>query len=241
LNDRLLITITWGANDVVSYLEEKLKNIAHNRLVDTFALQQFIIKLFLFTAKMYLRHLKEIYHDLQIPLSEHTIPTFNEDIVSLLKIEQSLVYFDASLRSNYIVLEKIARRKQFTETENDRELLEDAEHESRQAVEVVKVYGHIVEDVQSALSSLISNNLTRTVNWLTKVTIVLMVPTLVATLYGMNVPLPFAHSNYAFSITIGISLVVTLFVIVWLNRYSKRRVPSRLSELPRKKRPTAMN
>ncbi len=230
LNDRMIVTVSWGNNDVIAYLEKKLKNIANNLIVDTGQHHQMALKFFLFTAKLYLRYLKDIYNRLQVPLFDHKIPTFDKDIIDLLKIEQSLVYFDTSLRSNYIVIEKISHRKQFVESEEGKELLDDVLNESRQAMEVVKVYSHIVEDVRGALSSLISNNLTRTVNWLTKVTVLLMIPTFVASVYGMNVPLPFAHSRYAFWIVVSISVGATAFGVWWLRAGERQSSAPTLKE-----------
>lgn len=228
MTERCFVTVSGGKNDVIDYLEKKLKNIANNRLVDTNEQPQFVAKLMLFTAKIYLRYLKEIYNRLQIPLSEHGYPKVDKEIVDLLKIEQSLVYFDASLRSNYIVMEKTARRPSFRNP-LDQELIDDAIDEMRQALEMAKVYGHIVEDIRHALSSLISNNLAHTVNWLTKVTVILMLPTLVGTLYGMNVPLPFAHSRFAFLIVIGISLLVASVGIWWVRRVESSRLSARIT------------
>ncbi len=217
MSNRMLITVSDGPNDTMEYLKEKLENISSNRIIDTDHLPQIAVKIFLFTAKIYLRYLKEIYNRLQIPLGERDTLTFDKDIVDLLKVEQSLVYFDTSLRSDNIVIEKMARRKLFTETDDDQELMDDAVDELRQAVELSQVYGHIVEDIRNALSSLISNNLTRTVNWLTKVTVILMLPTLVGTLYGMNVVLPYQDSPHAFAIVALLSITVTLLGFLWLR------------------------
>ncbi len=225
LTEQCIVTVSAKKNDVIKYLEEKIENISHNHIVDTERQPQFVTKMLLLTAKIYLRYLRDLHTRLQIPLSERRLAVMDKEIVDLLNIEQSLVYFDASLRSNYIVVEKIARRRGFMQSEDDQELLDDATHEMRQALEVAKVYGHIVEDIRSALSSLISNNLTRTVNWLTKITLILMMPTLVGTLYGMNVPLPFADSPHAFTIVVGISIIITVIGIYWIRaKESKGRL-----------------
>src|SRR3989344_613679 len=222
LTEQCVVTISAKKNDVIKYLETKIENVSDNHIVDTGRQPQFVTKRFLLTAKIYLRYLRDLHNRLQIPLSERRLSIMDKEIIDLLNIEQSLVYFDASLRSNYIVVEKIARRRGFMESEDDQELLDDATHEMRQALEVVKVYGHIVEDIRSALSSLISNNLTRTVNWLTKITLILMLPTLVGTLYGMNVPLPFANLPHAFTIVVGISVLTTLIGTYWIYRKESR-------------------
>lgn len=218
LTENIILTLTWCPNGVISYLEEKLQNIAHNFIVDTTKNTQFVVKLFLFTAKLYLRYLKDIQQRLTIPTSARH-KEFDKDVIALLKIEESLVYFNASLRSNDIVLDKITKRKYFSTTEDAKEILDDARDETWQAIEVVKVYGRIVEDLRNALSSLISNKLTRTVNWLTKVTVILMIPALVATFYGMNVVLPMANHPQAFWFLVGGSVILTGLGIFGLNRY----------------------
>lgn len=218
LNERCVVTITWTKNDVISYLEEKLHNIRNNRIVETSQRAQFVLKLMLFTAKIYLRYLKDIHHRLRIPHTTTHKLDFDKDTIALLKIERSLVYFNASLRSNFIVVEKIAKRKQFTTTEDDQELLGDVIDENRQGVEVVKVYGHIVEDIRGTISSLISNDLARRVNWLTKLTIILSIPVMVASFYGMNVFLPFADFHNTFWILAVFSLFLMVLASLWLNK-----------------------
>lgn len=216
LHDSVILTITWHENDVSRYLDEKLKNISQNYIIDTTKTSELLIKLFLFTAKAYLRDLKDIHQRLHIPDSV-TRADFDKDIIDLLFIEKSLVYFNASLRSNDVVLEKISKRKQFVQGTTIKEVLDDARDEMWQAIEVAKVYGRIVEDLRSALSSLISNDLTRKVNWLTKITVILMIPTLVGTFYGMNVALPIASNPAAFWILIIISIILAIVCILWLR------------------------
>lgn len=217
-NDRLVVTIVWGHNDITSYVEEKLANIAKNHLIDTSKTEQFVVKLFLFTAKTYLRYLKEIHLNLRVPVTTRHAE-FDRQIIALLKIEESLVYFNASLRSNYILIEKISKRIQSPMSAELQELLEDADSETLQAVEVGKVYGRIVEDLRTALSSLISNTLSRKVNWLTRITLVLMVPPIIATFYGMNVGLPLENHPYAFWLILVATIVLTTVGILWLRKH----------------------
>lgn len=213
----IIITIVWRPNDVVVYLKEKLSAIAQNHIVDTTKPEQMLIKWFLFSAKVYLRYLKEIHARLKVP-STTRHQHFEKDIVDLLNTEESLVYFNASLRSNGIVLDKLAKRRQIVGSEESKESLEDAQDEMLQALEVTKVYSHIVEDLRGAVSSLISNNLTRTVNWLTELTVIIMIPTLVASVYGMNVTLPFANRPLAFWAVMGIAVVLAVVAMLWLRR-----------------------
>ncbi len=217
LTPQCIVTVSSKKNDVISYLETKIKNVTNNHIVNTQHQPQFVTKILLLTAKMYLRYLRDLYNRLQIPLTERRLKELDKETIDLLSTERSLVYFNGALSSNYIVLEKLARRRGFMEVEEERELLDDTLDEMRQALEMVKVYGHIAEDTRDALSSLISNNLTRTVNWLTRLTLILMLPTLVGTFYGMNVPLPFANSLHAFSIVVGISLLISVVGALWIR------------------------
>ena len=220
IRGKIVLTIAWYPNDVILYVQEKMKKVGRNFIIDTKQLGEFTLKFFLFTAKMYLRCLKDINQSLTIPTNtSHT--RYDKEIFDFLNVEESLVYFNASLSSNDIVLKKIAKRKQFVATEEEYDLLDDAMDETRQALEMTQVYSRIVEDLRNAISSLISNDLSRKVNWLTKVTFILMVPTLVGTLYGMNVPLPFADKPGAFWLVLVVSIVSTIGSVLWLNHHHK--------------------
>lgn len=223
INSHYIVTITNDRhNAVLHYLDEKIKNITHNKIIDTTKPTEFVIKIILFTSKIFLRHLKHLGEHLHLPTPATEDLKVEKRIIELLKIEESLVYFNTSLRSNHIVAEKIAKRKQFTLIEKDEELLDDALDENRQAIEMAGIYSKIVEDIRNALSSLISNKLTRTVNGLTKVTILLMIPAMIGSLYGMNIPLPLQEYVHAFWIIIIVSIICTALGMLWMNKKEKQ-------------------
>lgn len=217
-NDDYVVTITDGKNDVISYLKTKLKNINNNRIIHTEQRQQLILKLLLFSSKIYLHYLKIINRRIFKAQDEIEKSTHDQEMINLMDIGKSLAYFNHSLRSNSIVHEKIGKRKYFSSTEEDEELLEDIHDETKQAIETVKIYDRIVVDTSNNFSILMSNNLNKTVKTLTSITIILMLPTLVASVYGMNISLPFQNHIYAFPIVSGGILLCTVLGIIMFYR-----------------------
>ena len=135
-------------------------------------------------------------------------------------LEKSLVYFTTSLRSNELMLERLRGSKIFAENEENLELYDDVVIETRQAIAVANIYSNILSGMMDAFASIISNNLNVVMKFLTSITIILMLPTLVVSIYGMNVPLPFQQAPHAFLIVIGISIVLA---VVGALIFTKRR------------------
>ena len=141
----------------------------------------------------------------------------NRELLKLLSLEKSLVYFTTSLKSNEVVMEKTLRGKIIKLYEEDEELLEDAIIENKQAIEMSKIYSDILNGTMDAYASIISNNLNGVMKMLTSITIILAIPTLVASLWGMNVPVPFQNNPWGFLILIIGSVIVTGITIAWLK------------------------
>ena len=142
----------------------------------------------------------------------------NKELLKLLSLEKSLVYFTTSLKSNELVMEKTLRGKIIKLYEEDEEILEDAITENRQAIEMAQIYSNILNGTMDAYASIISNNLNGVMKFLTSVTIILAVPTMIASFWGMNVQLPFQNSPIGFAIMLIIAILITLAVTWWLNR-----------------------
>ncbi|HWI54200.1 MAG TPA: magnesium transporter CorA family protein, partial [Desulfobacteria bacterium] len=123
----------------------------------------------------------------------------NQELFSLLNLEKSLVYFTTSLRSNESVMEKILRAKFLKMYPEDEDIMEDAIIENKQAIEMAHIYSNILSGMMNTFASVISNNLNIVMKFLTSITIVLSIPTMVASFFGMNVPLPFNFENYTHS------------------------------------------
>ena len=145
--------------------------------------------------------------------------TRNSELIELLELEKSLVYFTTSLRSNEVVLEKLLKIERIKQYPEDEELLEDVIIENKQAIEMANIYSGILSGTMDAFASVISNNLNIVMKYLALVTIIMSIPTMVASFYGMNVNsggMPFADSPYGFFIVIGFSFVLSVIVAVIL-------------------------
>ena len=148
--------------------------------------------------------------------------TKNRELIELLELEKSLVYFTTSLRSNEVVLEKLMRNEKIKKYPEDTDLLEDVIIENKQAIEMANIYSGILSGTMDAFASVISNNLNIVMKFLATITIVMSIPTMVASFYGMNVNssgMPFADSPYGFLIVLGFTLVLTL-IVAWI--FSKK-------------------
>ena len=143
----------------------------------------------------------------------------NERLMDLLDLQKSLAYFATSLRSNEAVMEKLTRVGIFTKFEEDEDLLEDMIIDNKQAIEMTSIHTNILRSTMETFSSMISNNLNKVMKFLTSVTIILMLPTLVSSIYGMNIPLPFARSAHAFVILMLVSVLLALVgVIIFIKQ-----------------------
>lgn len=209
-NKEYVVTVSDGKNDVIAYLKTKIKNYDRNKIINTTQRQQLILKLMLFSSKIYLRYLKVIYQRIFTAQSEIEKAYQDQELINLIDISKSLAYFNRSLRSNHIVADKLGKRKIFKSTEEDEELFDDVIDETKQAIETVKIYDRIAVDTANNMATIISNRLNQTVKTLTSVTIILMLPTLVASLYGMNIELPYQHHEHAFLIVAGFTVLLSL-------------------------------
>lgn len=169
--------------------------------------ERMVLQLFLRASILYLRYLKDINNQADaIQLTLHKA-TRNRELLQLLNFEKSLVYFTTSLKSNELMMMRLQKINIMGELrEQERELIEDVVIETKQAIEMANIYSNILGNMMGAHSSIISNNLNITIRFLTSVTIILSLPILVASLYGMNVPLPFQDHHFAFWIVMLIAL-----------------------------------
>jgi magnesium transporter len=187
----------------------------------TFKKTRFLFQILQQITAFYLRYLGRIDRETEKLERELRASMKNAEIFDLLGLQKSLVYFTTSLHSNEAVLQKLLRTKSIKMYEEDEDLLEDVIVENKQASEMAKIYADTLSAMMGAFTSVISNNLNGVLKFLTSVTILLSIPTIVASMWGMNVDLPFQKYAHAFTLTIVIWLVVSLaFAIVfWRRRY----------------------
>ena len=177
-----IITVSLKESSVIRDFQDGLVKLA-----DTGKRTQFILYILLQVAKRYLQYLKQIdkiynYMERQLYKSQR-----NKELIQLLDLEKSLVYFSTSLKANEVTLEKILRGRIVTLYEEDHDLLEDVLIEVRQAIEMANIYSSIISGMMDAFASVISNNLNVIMKVLTSLTILLTLPNIVFGFYGMNV------------------------------------------------------
>lgn len=202
INDKNIVTVSLQENYVInSFIERRIKSFY------TFKKTRFLLQILYRNSKLYLQYLRRIDKASDKIESKLHKSLKNEELIQLLELEKSLVYFSTSLKSNEIVLEKILRSNPVKMYPEDTELLEDVIIENKQAIEMANIYSNILTGTMDAYASVISNNLNIVMKFLTSATIVLSVPTMVASFFGMNVDVPFENNPHAFTIIFIMTLV----------------------------------
>ena len=177
----------------------------------TFKKTRFVLQFLYKVATYYLSYLKIINRETDKAEEKLKKSMRNEELIKMLYLEKSLVYFTTALKSNELVMEKLMRSKVIKMYEEDEDILDDAIVENRQAIEMGTIYRDILNGTMDAYASVISNNLNIVMKLLASVTIVLSVPTIVSSLWGMNVKgLPFANNPLGFEILLAIAAVISL-------------------------------
>ena len=213
VRDDFFITVSLSKNIVIQTFEKlKMKNF------ETYKKSRFIFQILYTNATFFLRYLKQINKETEIAESTLKTSMKNKELLKLLSLEKGLVYFTTSLKSNELVMEKAMRGKIIKLYEDDEEILEDAIIENKQAIEMSKIYSDILNGTMDAYASIISNNLNGVMKFLTSITIVLAVPTMISSFWGMNVGLPLQNSPYGFIVMIIISIILTVLVTMWLKK-----------------------
>lgn len=185
----------------------------------TFKKTRFVLQFLYKVATYYLSYLKFINRETDKAEEKLKKSMRNEELIKMLALEKSLVYFTTALKSNEMVMEKLMRSKVIKMYEEDEDILEDAIVENRQAIEMGTIYRDILNGTMDAYASVISNNLNIVMKLLASVTIVLSVPTIVASLWGMNVGgIPFATHPFGFAIMLVISLIISIGAYMILKK-----------------------
>ncbi|MBI9054103.1 MAG: magnesium transporter CorA family protein [Bacteroidales bacterium] len=178
----------------------------------------FILNLFLHTTNIYHRYLRQINFQANMVEKDLEKSTKNEELHKLLKLEKCLVYFTTSLRSNKFLFARIKASRFIESSMYSEELLEDVMIENKQAIEMANIYSDIQSGMMDAFASVISNNLNIVMKQLTIVTIILAIPTMIASFYGMNVPNYFENTHFAFWSIIAFSIIIASIGIVMIRK-----------------------
>lgn len=212
------ITIPLGimirGNTIVTicrYDKDMFKVLANGkyRMMKTGKRYRFTLYIFLETATRYLTHLREINRMTESIEDQLQKSTRNSELMELLKYQKSLTYFATALRSNEVMMERVQRMQIFNYYEDDQDLLEDVLTENQQAIQMTSINTEILSSMMDAFASIISNNLNGVMKALAALTILLNLPTIVASFYGMNVSLPGENHPFAFLTVFGIAIGLT--------------------------------
>ena len=176
-----------------------------------------VLRLLLSSSVWYHKYLKMINKQIKLAETKLEKSIRNEDLQTLMQIEKCLVYFTTSLKGNDILVHRVRNIREFKNT-LDQELVEDVEIELRQAQDTTKIYSDILSGMMDAYASVISNNLNIIMKLLTSISIILMIPTLIASFYGMNVPNLFQENHYGFWIVMLISFSISALCVFVFRR-----------------------
>ena len=213
VRDDFFITVSLRKNKIIeSFEKRKIKNF------QTYKKTRFIFQILYLNSSFYLSYLKQINKETEV--AEYILKNSmkNKELLKMLTLEKGLVYFTTSLKSNELVMEKALRGKIIKLYDEDEEILEDAITENRQAIEMAQIYNNILNGTMDAYASIISNNMNGVMKTLTSITIILAVPTMISSFWGMNVNLPLQNDSLGFIVMISISIILTLIVSWWLRR-----------------------
>ena len=210
VRDDYIITVSQKNNDIIKDI--KTENVI------TYKKSRFLLQILYANSKKFLSLLYKINKELESTENKLKNSLQNEGLLKMLDLEKSLVYFTTSLKSNEVVMEKTTRGKIIKLYEEDEDLLEDAIIENKQAIEMAKINSDILSGTMDTYASIISNNLNAVMKILTSVTFILAIPTLIASIWGMNVELPFQREPLGFLIITVFSIIMCIVATIWLKR-----------------------
>jgi len=209
LTSRFLITVCRRPNEILQDLSSgKVRGLS------TAKRNRFVLRILIMTATRYLFYLREINRMIEVLEDQIVLASRNRELLELLKYQKSLVYFTTALRSNELMLERLQRWQVFKAFADDEDLLEDVITENQQAIEMVGISTNILSSTMDGFASLVSNNLNEVMKFLASVTVVMSIPTIVTSFFGMNVGLPFQEHPWAYVFIIGLFVVMSAVVVV---------------------------
>lgn len=200
------------------------ENVAIRRFLTTFAKRHperpnmMVLKIFEKVVMDFMEVLKEVNHRRNILEQKLYDANRNEELLQLMRVQKSLVYFTTSLRSNELLLMKMERTNFLNCDEDERDFMSDLIVEFSQALEMADNYTNILSSTMDAYASIINNNMNLVMKRLTSITILISLPTLIASFFGMNVKVPYEGEHVGFYLAIAISAVVAAMMVWYFNK-----------------------
>lgn len=212
LTHNQIVTVNSFENGAI----KKFLNTFQNRHADK--KNMMVLKIFEKVTHAFMEYLKEINHRRNILEQKLYDSNRNMELLELMRIQKSLVYFVTALRSNELLMMKLVRTNFLGLNEEEKEFLDDLVVDISQALEMAHIYTNILSSTLDAFASIISNNQNIVLKRLTSITIILQFPVLIASIYGMNVPIPYQNSAHAFYIPIILALSVSLIMGIYFMK-----------------------
>ncbi|MCE5038571.1 magnesium transporter CorA family protein [Staphylococcus auricularis] len=213
IGNKKIMTVCSEENDFLEFYARQNINLNYR--------SQFALTILLTIANHFNRNLRLLNKTrLRIERSLKNNIT-NKQLYNLMEVEKSLVYFLAALKGNDNVIKKLFRLPSIKRFDEDEELIEDLIIENNQAIETTELYTNILESITSSYASLLSNEMNNTMKTLTLFTVLLTLPTLVFSFFGMNVPLPIDDHSYiswVIIIAISVTLISTVGLVLWRKK-----------------------
>ena len=212
-NNEIIVSVCYHDTDLLpDFIEHtRRKNIEVRNKLDL------ILRLIYSSAVWFLKYLKQINLDINAAEKGLEKSIRNEDLLRLMKLQKSLVYFDTSIRGNEVMIGRL--KNIFQDTDYlDMGLLDDVLIELKQAVNTVNIYSDILTGTMDAFASIISNNVNAIMKRMTSLSITLMIPTLIASFYGMNVDVHIEHIPYAFALIVVVSVLLSAGTFVLFRK-----------------------
>ena len=209
-----LITICLKNSKILTdFVKNKVRNFY------TYKRSRFILQVLYRVSSYYLICLRQIDKKSLMIQKKLQKSMSNRELMQLLSLRNSLIYFSTSLKSNELSLEKMLKLEFLQRYEEDKDILDDVIVENKQAIEMTSIYSDILKGTMDASASVISNNLNLVMKLLASITIVMAIPTVISGFWGMNVDgIPFQNNPLGFWYAIGVAVALSFSAIIYLNR-----------------------
>jgi len=229
----MILTICWADCELLNDLtNNRVRGLTLNDL------PAFVIRILARADLIFLRYLKEINRRSNAIELELQVSVRNLELIQLLNLEKSLTYFTTSLKCNQLLFEKLMKTRLIKLDEEDRDWLEDVAIDNRQAIEMSDIYSNILSGMMDAFASVISNNLSIVMKRLTVINLVLMIPTMITSFFGMNVDVPMStwNGHWAIIVILGICATTSIIAMYLLSDRKKKKTAINQAERKRLRR-----
>ena len=212
-NDNYIVSIcTMHTSVLDDFFQGKIKN------AETAQRSKLIYQIMYNSSSRFLYYLRQIDKTSDRIQKSLAKSMQNKELLQLLELQKSLVFFSASLTANYAVVQKISNNNLSKATDEERDILEDVVIENKQAIEMCSVYREIIKNTMDAFASVVNNNMNIVMKFLTAITIILSIPIVIAGFWGMNTGVPFEGQLWGFWAATGISVLISVIIVIFMAR-----------------------